>query len=169
MQKLLRFATLFTLAFVLAACSSSTAKKDNCGCNEGAECNCASGECNCHGDDQASKADPCLGQPLLSELAFSPEFKQPILKGQKQATTRLGVRCFVEGQKIRMTDPTKKVVWGQLTVKNVTHTSYDALTPEVAAREGTSLESLRKGLLGIYGEKVRTEPLTVVDFAPAAR
>jgi uncharacterized protein YqfB (UPF0267 family) len=170
MQKLKRFSFLVLLASFASSCASPSSKpSSDCGCDHGKDCSCAGGVCNCHGGEAALEADPCLGQPLLTELAFSPEFKQPVLKGEKKATTRLGVRCFAEGQKIRMTDPTKKITWGTLTVKGITHTTFNALTPEIAAREGASLDGLKAGLIGIYGEKIRTEPVTVVDFAPAAR
>lgn len=110
----------------------------------------------------------CIGKPYDAYMRFYPELFDPIYKGTKRATSRMGVRCFDAGSIIPMTDMEKKPA-GLVRIEKSLLTTWDAISEDVAKAEGTTAERLKAGLLSIYGEAIKTSGVTVVYFRYAGK
>lgn len=111
-----------------------------------------------------SKLKECKGQTPPDKIAFNAEFFEPILAGRKIATTRKGIRCFKAGQVVKALDTDGKEHF-KLKIKKVLQKTFDTLDDKIAKAEDATLKELQDGLVEIYGEEIKTMPLSVIYFS----
>ncbi len=97
-------------------------------------------------------------------MSFNQEFLESIFKSQKTATTRKGTRCYKPGTIVEMID-TQKQSQGFLKITKVEFLGFKALHKKLAKAENCSLKELREGLIEIYGQEIKAEPLTAIYFS----
>jgi len=110
-----------------------------------------------------SKHPDCANKPSGDSIAFNAEFFKPILAGKKVATTRKGIRCFKTGQIVSAKDTDGKDHF-KLKITKVEERTFANLDDKLAQAEDTTLADLKEGLIEIYGEEIKTSPLSVIYF-----
>lgn len=97
-------------------------------------------------------------------IAFNLALIPKVLSKKKRATTRIGIRTFAVGSLVKLTDP-EGTPFGAAIIESVNHTTLDGLTEQLAVDEGTTLVELKKNLIKIYGEPIKTSPVSVIYFS----
>ncbi len=100
---------------------------------------------------------------MTKYLNFSEDFTEKILKGEKKATLRLGVKDYREGERVIVRCGDREI--GTAIITHVHLKKFKEIGEEDAKLDGfESVESLRKALMKFYGDFEDEQIFTQIIF-----